>query len=142
MFMLLKNSLYSFCFSGICFLNICAAILPEKLCHTENIAPGTAAIGNIAKWVAASDVASPEFCMPTSMAMAERLRLSLPVSAARLYPNIRPNTLCIITAMPTIRLQLVILSELCATIIPIIEEIAKVENIGNKGVISLVTFLK
>ncbi len=31
-------------------------MLPEKLCHTENMAPGTAAIGNKAKWVAASEV--------------------------------------------------------------------------------------
>ena len=45
------------------FRNTCAAILPEKLCHTEKIAPGTVAIGNIAKWVAASEVASPEFCI-------------------------------------------------------------------------------
>lgn len=58
-------------------------MLPEKLCHTENIAPGTAAIGNIAKWVAARDVARPEFCIPTSMAMADRLLLSLLVNEAR-----------------------------------------------------------
>ena len=45
------------------FRNTCAAILPEKLCHTEKIALGTVAIGNIAKWVAASEVASPEFCI-------------------------------------------------------------------------------
>lgn len=38
-------------------------MLPEKLCHTEKIAPGTVAIGNIAKWVAASEVARPEFCI-------------------------------------------------------------------------------
>lgn len=56
-------------------------MLPEKLCHTENMAPGTAAIGNMAKWVVASEVASPEFCMPTSMAMADRLDGSLPVRA-------------------------------------------------------------
>ena len=36
-------------------------MLPEKLCHTENMAPGTAAMGNRAKWVAASEVARPEF---------------------------------------------------------------------------------
>ena len=66
-----------------CFLKICAAILPEKLCHTENMAPGTAAKGNMAKCVAASDVAKPEFCMPTSMEMAERLDGSLPLRVAR-----------------------------------------------------------
>ena len=43
---------------------------------------GDPSIGNIAKCVAASYVASPEFCMPTSIAIAERLRRSLPVSAA------------------------------------------------------------
>lgn len=42
-------------------------MLPEKLCHTEKIAPGTAANGYMAKWVAANEVASPEFCIPTSM---------------------------------------------------------------------------
>lgn len=39
--------------TGVYFLfhlfNTCAAILPEKLCHTENIAPGTAASGKMAK---------------------------------------------------------------------------------------------
>ncbi len=55
-----------------------AAILPEKLCHVENIAPGTAASGNAAKCVAASDVASPEFCMPTSMEIAVRLSCCKP----------------------------------------------------------------
>ena len=38
-------------------------MLPEKLCQTEKMAPGTVAIGNMAKWVAASEVASPEFCI-------------------------------------------------------------------------------
>lgn len=57
-------------------------MLPEKLCHTENMAPGTAARGNKAKCVVASEVASPEFYMPTSMAMADRLDGSLPVRAA------------------------------------------------------------
>ena len=55
-------------------------MLPEKLCHVENIAPGTAARGNMAKWVAASDVARPEFCMPTSMEMAVRLSCGKPDS--------------------------------------------------------------
>lgn len=35
-------------------------MLPEKLCHVENIAHGTAASGNMVKWVAASDVGSYE----------------------------------------------------------------------------------
>lgn len=66
-----------------CLLKICAAMLPEKLCHTENMAPGTAAMGNRAKWVAASEVARPEFCMPTSMAMADRLDGLLPAREER-----------------------------------------------------------
>ncbi len=41
-------SFYLF-FCSDCLLKICAAILPEKLCHTENMAPGTAAMGNMAK---------------------------------------------------------------------------------------------
>lgn len=31
------------------FRNIEAAMLPEKLCHAEKMAPGTAASGNMAK---------------------------------------------------------------------------------------------
>ena len=40
---------------------------PEMLCHTLNTAPGTAASGMLAKCTVASELASPEFCMPTSM---------------------------------------------------------------------------
>ncbi len=67
-------------------------MLQEKLCQTENMAPGTAAIGNKEIWVAASEVARPEFCIPPSMAMAERLDGSLPVMAERPYPKTSPNT--------------------------------------------------
>lgn len=81
-------------------------MLPEKLCHTENMAPGTAAMGKKVKWVAASEVARPEFCIPTSMAMAERLDGSLPVMAERPYPKTSPNTLCRITATATIRVSI------------------------------------
>lgn len=59
-------------------LKTAAAMLPEKLCHAEKMAPGTAARGNMAKCVAASDVARPEFCMPTSMEMAVRLSYGNP----------------------------------------------------------------
>ena len=62
------------------FLKTEAAILPEKLCHAEKIAPGTAASGNMAKCVVASEVASPEFCIPTSMEMAVRLSCGNPNS--------------------------------------------------------------
>ena len=30
---------------GCCFLRMCAARLPERLCQTEKMAPGMAAIG-------------------------------------------------------------------------------------------------
>ena len=40
---------------------------PEMLCHTLNTAPGTAASGMAAKCTVASEVARPEFYMPTSM---------------------------------------------------------------------------
>ena len=95
-------------------------MLPEKLCHTENMAPGTAAIGNKAKWVAASEVARPEFCIPTSRAMAERLDGSLPVMAERPYAKSSPNSYCRITATATIRLHVRMLVALSATIMPII----------------------
>ena len=47
-----------------------ARIGPEILCHTENTAPGTAAIGLIAPVVAnlvAKVAARPEFCIPISI---------------------------------------------------------------------------
>jgi hypothetical protein len=43
------------------------------LCQTLKTAPGTVAMGNVAKWSVASDEASPLFCMPTSTLMARRL---------------------------------------------------------------------
>lgn len=54
-------------------------MLPEKLCHVEKMAPGTAANGNMAKCVAARDVARPEFCIPTSMEIAVRLSCGNPI---------------------------------------------------------------
>lgn len=45
-----------------------ATIAPETLCHTEKTAAGSAAAG--LKWAVASEAARPEFCMPTSKAMA------------------------------------------------------------------------
>lgn len=46
---------------------------PLRLCHTEKIAPGTVDIGYIAKWTVAKELASPEFCIPTSIEIAEHL---------------------------------------------------------------------
>lgn len=47
-----------------------ASIAPDMLCHTENIAPGTVASARSGNAVPASEVASPEFCIPTSMESA------------------------------------------------------------------------
>ena len=47
-----------------------ARTAPEILCHTEKTAPGTVAMGRPEKAVDARDVASPEFCIPTSMESA------------------------------------------------------------------------
>ena len=49
-----------------------AAMAPLILCQTLKIAPGMMAIGYAAKCSVASDEASPEFCMPTSIQSAFR----------------------------------------------------------------------
>lgn len=63
------------------------------LCHTLNTAPGTAAIGWAAKWLTASELAKPEFCIPTSIDMAAHLlsgrRIALPMAK----PSVRPRAL-------------------------------------------------
>ena len=51
-------------------LNHPASTAPEILCHTEKIAPGTVAIARFGKADPASDVASPEFCIPISIETA------------------------------------------------------------------------
>ena len=43
---------------------------PEMLCQTENIAPGTVAMGIFGKALDASEAASPEFCIPISIETA------------------------------------------------------------------------
>ena len=43
---------------------------PEMLCHKLKMALGTAVIGDAAKCTAAKATPKPEFCIPTSMAMA------------------------------------------------------------------------
>ena len=55
---------------------ILAKIEPEILCHTLKIAPGSVASGFPAKFAAASDTASPLFCIPTSIAIAVVLEYS------------------------------------------------------------------
>ena len=82
------------------FLRQYAAInAPDKLCQTENTAPGSAASGE--KYCFASPPARPEFCMPTSMAIVRRessgTRRRMPMA----YPNARPSALCKTTATKT-----------------------------------------
>ena len=50
--------------------NQVARMGPETLCQKLNTALGTATMGEAAKCRPASVAPSPEFCMPTSMAMA------------------------------------------------------------------------
>ena len=52
-----------------------AAKEPEILCHTLKIAPGIAATAP--KCIIARDVASPEFCIPTSIEIAFDLAISI-----------------------------------------------------------------
>ena len=50
-----------------------ASIAPDTLCQTLNTAPGMVASGYWAKCTVASDVARPEFCIPTSIDTARHL---------------------------------------------------------------------
>ena len=54
-----------------------ASSAPDRLCHTENTAAGSAVSGVEAKWVFASVAANAEFCMPTSITVV-RAALSEP----------------------------------------------------------------
>ena len=47
-----------------------ANIAPDRLCQTLKMAPGTVASAKEGNEVAARLAASPEFCIPTSIAMA------------------------------------------------------------------------
>ena len=55
------------------------------LCHTEKIAPGIAVVG--LKCVIAKDVAKPEFCIPTSIAIAFAFDISIRHSFANTNPT-------------------------------------------------------
>ena len=59
---------------------ILAIIAPEILCHTLKTAPGIVANGYCAKCTVAREVASPEFCIPTSMEIA--LHFDMPCSSS------------------------------------------------------------
>ena len=47
-----------------------AMMAPLMLCQTLKTAPGMVAKGKAAKCITASEVAKPEFCMPTSILSA------------------------------------------------------------------------
>ena len=65
-----------------------AKTAPDILCHALNNAPGTAAKGIVANWLAAKDVANPEFCIPTSTARVMLFLRSMPVN----FPTKKPRT--------------------------------------------------
>lgn len=71
--------LASFIFSifSVLFANMFANMAPDTLCQTLNTAPGTVASGYAAKWTAAREDASPEFCIPTSIDTARHLVVSI-----------------------------------------------------------------
>ena len=54
-------------------LKMPASNAPETECHTHETAEATAASGIAGKCLPASTVASPAFCMPTSMEIVRRL---------------------------------------------------------------------
>ena len=54
-----------------------ARIAPEILCQTEKIASKTVAMARLGNAVFASDVASPEFCMPISTVKAFAFGMSI-----------------------------------------------------------------
>ena len=67
---------------------------PDMLCHTLNIAPGSVARGFAAKFIAAKDMASPLFCIATSIATAVTFSYLILNSFTRLKPRSNPNRLC------------------------------------------------
>lgn len=60
------------------------------MCHTLKIAPGTVARGSAGNDEAASDVARPEFCIPTSMDSVLLLFRSIPTMRPTTYPAAYP----------------------------------------------------
>ena len=80
-----------FLFLSSHFTNILAKIVPEMECHTHETADTIAASGNAAKCFDARLVASPAFCIPTSIAMvrffATPIFKALPTKNPNTYPN-------------------------------------------------------
>lgn len=105
-----------------------------------NIAPGTADKG--LKCAVASDTASPEFCIPTSIEMARLSgRLSLN-NFANKYPIVKPLTLCNKTTPNIIRPVSMICDLLPATTLARISEIDTTEIIGKISIDFSATGLK
>ena len=88
---------------------------PDILCHTLKIAPGKVASGFAAKLAVASEIASPLFCIPTSMAIAVTLSYGTFRSLAVANPIPIPHRLCRITTPRTSMPQLIILSAFTIT---------------------------
>ena len=75
--------------------NIPASKVPEMECHTQDTAQITADSGVFANCavVVARLVASPAFCIPTSMDMVLFFALFIPVSFPAPYPSRYPRPL-------------------------------------------------
>ena len=63
------------------------------LCHAQEMAQGSTASGCAAKKVPAMTVASPAFCMPTSMDMVRFLALLNPANFPAVHPSRYPKEL-------------------------------------------------
>ena len=70
-----------------------ANIVPEMLCHAQLMAQGNTARGCEAKNVLDSTVASPAFCIPTSMLIVRFLAVLKPASLPDSHPRIYPKVL-------------------------------------------------
>ena len=103
---------------------------PAMLCQTLNTAPGTAAIGIVAKCVCASVQASPEFCIPTSTDTAVLFRLLILNARASSNPSANPQTLCKATATMIVSPTLSSWAELADTTEPTIRTMTIDEMAG------------
>ncbi len=117
-----------------------ANIEPDRLCQILKIAPGKAAAAE--KYFTANATLNPEFCIPTSIPIVLQVFLSYFKSRGTKYPNDKPIKLCKITAATIIKFISEILDLFNATIIAMINTIAKVEINGNKFLILFIFFPK
>ena len=105
-----------------------ARIAPEILCQIEKIALGSAVTGE--KWACASAAPNPEFCIPTSIAMARQFLVSCLKIRAIAYPENSPNRLWRTTAINMIVPIVTMLFTFRATTQAIIAIIARTEIAG------------